>query len=117
MVILIILYQRQHTYIRELESIQQVPGNRSLLQRELEIETVELSVEKYIDERNWYHQADQEVADFSAFRKQLETELVTALLESGLVKIKLYTIKDEQGHPLPLWESLLKASLLVCKIP
>ena len=112
----IALYRRQRTYIRQLESIQQVSVPKSLLQQELELETVELSVEKYIDERRWYNQAEREAADLVACRKQLEEELLAQLLQSGLVEINLYTGKDEQGHPLPLWESLLKARLRICKI-
>lgn len=116
LMILIALYRRQRTYIRQLESIQQVSVPKSLLQQELELETVELSVEKYIDERRWYNQAEREAADLVACRKQLEEELLAQLLQSGLVEINLYTGKDEQGHPLPLWESLLKARLRICKI-
>lgn len=109
---------RQQVYIKELESIQVIgaSGMKSLFNEEQYPEIIELCAEKYIDENRWYDNAVLEAGEMNIFKKQLSEELMEQLMKAGLLKVELYTQKDELGNPLPIWESLLRARLRICKI-
>ncbi|MBS0031621.1 hypothetical protein [Chitinophaga hostae] len=99
---------KQTAYITQLESIQRLDtsSERGCACRETTVDILEVSVERPIDEHS---------RETAALKQELLAEMIQQLIRLDVLKVKYYVGKDEKGNILPLWESLVKATMHVCK--